>query len=686
MLEQKIEQPFLKAVKQTLDERCNETIEEIYKIAIKLIIETIADGYGQEDEQNEPRGADTGQRPQGSAGNMGGARGADPNNPSSKHSTTNSGTGSNTKCTSNQAGGSAAASSSSSARTNQRQEASSERQSSHAVKSDEETAGQASRRELTSANGIVQPSEKREQESGWVASEEEIRVDEDKATGWIGANNKQDDILKSSQVANGACELIDLATKLVERMQIGHKEPGCEATVVGSLRDSLFALAANEIKIASKLAGRIEDSWSRIQAGEQQRMFHNEAESCWRDCDSSQRVRVGAGGNEKVSGQQCDTLVGGLGEIAPVARCCPFASERSQKKTDEVTSERPGHQLDSLAVPNFEGKRPVAPAGGKKRQQQELVTNGCGATFQVVESNDIKFNELTSVSSKIKTIDERENLESSSSGLLLSRLLRSYGQGTRVASKGPPISGGQAGGDGRGCNEAPDDNGKVAASVACRLPRDSIRTIATGDNKRPAMQSNAASVLSFRGPSIGDTNIVAVEPLAAKSQRKNHLLKWPRASELLLFVGQRIKSGNLMRLEYKQRPTKARRKRRRRARSSEVMEDLSKFNKVAVEHNQGNNNDDHHHSSSEQNDRQTNLMKALHKGKQAANKLLADGTTSASDLGESIKMLILINKLILTLACSTTTRTTNKNENMDADSLLDKKSNFNGVKVAINSS
>lgn len=46
---QKIEQPFLKAVKQTLDERCNETIEEIYKIAIKLIIETIADGYGEDD-------------------------------------------------------------------------------------------------------------------------------------------------------------------------------------------------------------------------------------------------------------------------------------------------------------------------------------------------------------------------------------------------------------------------------------------------------------------------------------------------------------------------------------------------------------------------------------------------------------------------------------------------------------
>lgn len=50
---QKIEQPFLKAVKHTLDERCNETIEEIYKIAIKLIIETIAEGYGDDDQADE---------------------------------------------------------------------------------------------------------------------------------------------------------------------------------------------------------------------------------------------------------------------------------------------------------------------------------------------------------------------------------------------------------------------------------------------------------------------------------------------------------------------------------------------------------------------------------------------------------------------------------------------------------
>lgn len=52
----KIEQPFMKAVKQTLDERCNDTIESIYVIAIKLIIETIAQGYGQNGDWPEPGG------------------------------------------------------------------------------------------------------------------------------------------------------------------------------------------------------------------------------------------------------------------------------------------------------------------------------------------------------------------------------------------------------------------------------------------------------------------------------------------------------------------------------------------------------------------------------------------------------------------------------------------------------
>lgn len=42
---QKIEKPFLEAVKTTLDERYTENIETIYKIAIRLIIETLIQGY-----------------------------------------------------------------------------------------------------------------------------------------------------------------------------------------------------------------------------------------------------------------------------------------------------------------------------------------------------------------------------------------------------------------------------------------------------------------------------------------------------------------------------------------------------------------------------------------------------------------------------------------------------------------
>ena len=58
----------MKAVKQTLDERCNETIEEIYKIAIKLIIETIAEGYG----FDAPAGESAARQQQSPAGGGGG--------------------------------------------------------------------------------------------------------------------------------------------------------------------------------------------------------------------------------------------------------------------------------------------------------------------------------------------------------------------------------------------------------------------------------------------------------------------------------------------------------------------------------------------------------------------------------------------------------------------------------------
>jgi hypothetical protein len=43
--EQKIEQPFLEAVKETLEERYTENMESIYQITIKLVIETLIEGY-----------------------------------------------------------------------------------------------------------------------------------------------------------------------------------------------------------------------------------------------------------------------------------------------------------------------------------------------------------------------------------------------------------------------------------------------------------------------------------------------------------------------------------------------------------------------------------------------------------------------------------------------------------------
>lgn len=103
---QKIEQPFLKAVKQTLDERCNETIEEIYKIAIKLIIETIADGYGEDDDNdddNDLTGPNEKKDPS-SAG--GGSRSNNNDNGNDENFRDSSGSNSNTRAKGNSGAGS----------------------------------------------------------------------------------------------------------------------------------------------------------------------------------------------------------------------------------------------------------------------------------------------------------------------------------------------------------------------------------------------------------------------------------------------------------------------------------------------------------------------------------------------------------------------------------------------------
>lgn len=42
---QKIEKPFLDAVERTLEDRYSENVENIYKLTIKFIIETLIDGF-----------------------------------------------------------------------------------------------------------------------------------------------------------------------------------------------------------------------------------------------------------------------------------------------------------------------------------------------------------------------------------------------------------------------------------------------------------------------------------------------------------------------------------------------------------------------------------------------------------------------------------------------------------------
>ncbi|XP_017878751.1 globin-1-like [Ceratina calcarata] len=56
----KIEQPFLQAVKRTLDDRYSDNVESIYKITIKFIIETLIDGFDKAQSQNDKaQSADT---------------------------------------------------------------------------------------------------------------------------------------------------------------------------------------------------------------------------------------------------------------------------------------------------------------------------------------------------------------------------------------------------------------------------------------------------------------------------------------------------------------------------------------------------------------------------------------------------------------------------------------------------
>lgn len=45
---QKIEKPFLSAVASTLGDRYTDNVENIYKISIKFIIETVVDGFNRE--------------------------------------------------------------------------------------------------------------------------------------------------------------------------------------------------------------------------------------------------------------------------------------------------------------------------------------------------------------------------------------------------------------------------------------------------------------------------------------------------------------------------------------------------------------------------------------------------------------------------------------------------------------
>ena len=52
---QKIRNPLLEAVKMTLGDRFTENIENIYKVSINLVIETLIEGYEKAEQQHQPK-------------------------------------------------------------------------------------------------------------------------------------------------------------------------------------------------------------------------------------------------------------------------------------------------------------------------------------------------------------------------------------------------------------------------------------------------------------------------------------------------------------------------------------------------------------------------------------------------------------------------------------------------------
>ena len=55
---QKIEGPFLRAVKETLDDRYTENMENIYKMTIRFILETVIAGYEAAESDNQDKSAE----------------------------------------------------------------------------------------------------------------------------------------------------------------------------------------------------------------------------------------------------------------------------------------------------------------------------------------------------------------------------------------------------------------------------------------------------------------------------------------------------------------------------------------------------------------------------------------------------------------------------------------------------
>ena len=592
---QKIEQPFLKAVKQTLDERCNETIEEIYKIAIKLIIDTIADGYGLDDGHQS-----AGPKSGGSAGGGGGGpatgneqSGEAPSGPTDAGAPSTNG--------------------------NQSAEQSANKFGAFNFSARQGSAGGPNELRLEQvAEETDQPVGEPLSRGPSGPSGPEIKARQEASGGIVSGAGGHSNGPTSGVSEASTCELmLRMTTDLMERMSAElSSASGPNQILHGGLRETLFELSS-----PSARRGRLEEKRSVAGVG-----------SSGENCKASS--------NE--SSVRGPTSPPGRGLEEPAR--CPMRSQLrrrwrpqegpttlSQRRTGDCRARAQvndrataggasGLPKDSLAAepisPNG-ARRPLVSAVGSRNRLGDESDRTMG------QCNDMEHAELTSSTGAPQTVGRPSSTRSE----LLRRRPDDHHDRDRPN---------ELGGDCRkGARRRPDDDLKASSGAARAFP-------AAGSGPDNGKVAHRIPRDSADRPAAGASPSESSEADRSPKSSAAAGLKWARANEVL----SPWRSTRLA------RPLRtARSLWRRRWRLGRRDDELSRGRDPSQQLKERRQRAQDNRNEELRDDRLVNLTtNTLHRSEQAAAKLLE--RTGAGELGEFIKMLILINKLLLALAPS----------------------------------